>query len=197
MPTDIIQWFPGHMAKTKRLIKESLPEVDVVIELLDARIPRSSKNPDLEALVTTKPIVTLLNKASLADPDASARLKKKYADLGKTLIITDCVSGKGIDELEAEIKRILADKIERYREKGMAGRSVKAMVLGIPNVGKSSLINKLSGTKKAAKNLAEIISVFNRADYDVRVYVTARQGDATLAVHRLGKEMDLAGIISM
>ena len=150
MPTDIIQWFPGHMAKTKRLIKESLSEVDIVLELLDARIPKSSKNPDLEALVTAKPIITLLNKASLADPDASALWKKRYAEWGKTLIITDCVSGKGIDELEREVKRVLADKIERYREKGMAGRTVKAMVLGIPNVGKSSLINKLSGAKKAA-----------------------------------------------
>lgn len=150
MPTDIIQWFPGHMAKTKRLIKESLSEVDIVLELIDARIPKSSKNPDLEALVTTKPIITLLNKASLADPDSSALWKKKYAEWGKTLIITDCVNGKGIDELEREVKRVLAEKIDRYREKGMAGRTVKAMVLGIPNVGKSSLINKLSGSKKAA-----------------------------------------------
>lgn len=137
------------MAKTKRLISESLSEVDIVLELLDARIPKSSKNPDLEALVTTKPIVTLLNKASLADSDASARFKKKYEEAGKTLIITDCISGKGIDELEREVKRVLAEKIERYKEKGMVGRTVKAMVLGIPNVGKSSLINKLSGAKKA------------------------------------------------
>ncbi|MBQ7897325.1 MAG: ribosome biogenesis GTPase YlqF [Clostridia bacterium] len=149
MPTDIIQWFPGHMAKTKRLIRESLNEVDVVIELLDARIPKSSKNPDLEELVSSKPVITLLNKASLADPNASALYKKRYEEKGKKLIITDCVSGKGLDELEEEVKNVLKDKIERYKEKGMTGRTVKAMVLGIPNVGKSSLINKLTGAKKA------------------------------------------------
>ena len=137
------------MAKTKRLIRESLNEVDVVIELLDARIPKSSKNPDLEELVTSKPVITLLNKASLADPNASALYKKRYEEKGKKLIITDCVSGKGLDELEEEVKRVLSDKIERYKEKGMVGRNVKAMVLGIPNVGKSSLINKLTGSKKA------------------------------------------------
>ena len=149
MPTDIIQWFPGHMAKTKRLIKESLPDVDVIIELLDARIPKSSKNPDLEALVFPKPIITLLNKAGLADPNSSANLKKRYEENGKKLIITDCLTGKGLDELEGEIKRVLAEKIKRYEENGMQGRTVKAMILGIPNVGKSSLINKLCGAKKA------------------------------------------------
>lgn len=149
MPTDIIQWFPGHMAKTKRLISESLGQVDIVLELLDARIPRSSKNPDLETIVTTKPIITLLNKESLADPNASLMWKKRYEEKGKTLIITDCISGKGLDELEKEVKSVLSNKIERYKEKGMSGRTVKAMVLGIPNVGKSSLINKLSGSKKA------------------------------------------------
>ncbi len=149
MPTDIIQWFPGHMAKTKRLIKESLSEVDVIIELLDARIPKSSKNPDLEALVSPKPIITLLNKSGLADPNASAVLKKRYEEKGKKLIITDCLTGKGLDELEEEIKSVLADKIKRYEEKGMHGRTVKAMILGIPNVGKSSLINRLCGAKKA------------------------------------------------
>ncbi|MBE6700518.1 MAG: ribosome biogenesis GTPase YlqF [Ruminococcaceae bacterium] len=149
MPTDIIQWFPGHMAKTKRLISESLSSVDVVLELLDARIPKSSKNPDLEKLVSPKPIITLLNKASLADPNASALYKKRYAEMGKTLIITDCIDGKGIGELEEEVKKVLKDKIDRYNQKGMTGRTVKAMVLGIPNVGKSSLINKLSGKKAA------------------------------------------------
>ncbi len=149
MPSDVIQWFPGHMAKTKRIISESLSQVDVIIELLDARIPKSSKNPDLEKLVYPKPIITLLNKASLADPTASAEWKRRYAEKGRVLIITDCVSGKGISELEEEVKKVLAEKIQRYNDKGMAGRTVKAMVLGIPNVGKSSLINKLSGKKAA------------------------------------------------
>lgn len=149
MPTDIIQWFPGHMAKTKRLISESLSQVDVILELLDARIPKSSKNPDLEKLVYPKPIITLLNKSGLADPNASAEWKRRYAEKGRTLIITDCISGKGLPELEEEVKKVLAEKIQRYNDKGMVGRTVKAMVLGIPNVGKSSLINKLSGKKSA------------------------------------------------
>ncbi len=149
MPSDVIQWFPGHMAKTKRIISESLSQVDVIIELLDARIPKSSKNPDLEKLVYPKPIITLLNKSSLADPNASAEWKRRYAEKGRVLIITDCVSGKGISELEEEVKKVLAEKIQRYNDKGMAGRTVKAMILGIPNVGKSSLINKLCGKKAA------------------------------------------------
>ena len=149
MPSNVIQWFPGHMAKTKRLISETLNQVDVIIELLDARIPRSSKNPDIEKLVSPKPIITLLNKAGLADSNASEEWRRRYAADGRVLIITDCVSGKGIPELEAEVKRVLADKIQRYNDKGMAGRTVKAMVLGIPNVGKSSLINKLCGKKAA------------------------------------------------
>ncbi len=149
MPTDIIQWFPGHMAKTKRIISENLNQVDVIIELLDARIPRSSKNPDLEKLVSPKPIITLLNKSGLADPNASAEWKRRYEEKGRVLIVTDCITGKGISELEDEVKKVLADKIKRYNDKGMIGRTVKAMVLGIPNVGKSSLINKLSGKKAA------------------------------------------------
>ena len=149
MPTEIIQWFPGHMAKTKRLISESLSSVDVVLELLDARIPKSSKNPDLESLVGHKPIITLLNKAGLADPGASALWKKKYEQKGRVLIVTDCLSSQGISELEAEVRRVLSEKIERYNQKGMIGRTLKAMVLGIPNVGKSSLINRLAGKKSA------------------------------------------------
>ena len=148
MPSDVIQWFPGHMAKTRRMIKESISSVDIIIELLDARIPRSSKNPELDSLVQPKPVLTVLNKASLADPNASARWRAIYEKEGKHLVLADCIDKKGIDSVIEGVRTILADKIERDREKGMT-RTVKAMVLGIPNVGKSSLINTLAGEKKA------------------------------------------------
>jgi ribosome biogenesis GTPase A len=149
MPSDVIQWFPGHMAKTRRMIKENLSCVDVIIELLDARIPRSSKNPEIVTLTEPKPVITVLNKASLADPAANARWLSIYEKEGKHAVLADCIDKKGLDAVVAEVKRVLADKIERNTSRGMAGRQVKAMVLGIPNVGKSSLINSLSGQKKA------------------------------------------------
>ena len=137
------------MAKTRRLIKENLSSVDIVIEILDARIPRSSKNPEFDSLITGKPVLTVLNKASLADPAGNSRWKAIYEKEGKHLVLADCIDKKGIDTVISEIKNILADKIERNNEKGMTGKTVKAMVLGIPNVGKSSLINTLAGQKKA------------------------------------------------
>lgn len=149
MPTDIIQWFPGHMAKTRRLIKENLKNVDVVIELLDARIPQSSRNPDIEKLTEGKPVITLLNKASLADPDATERWISHYKKKGDCCLAVDCVSGKGMDKLMPAVRSLLSDKLERYNQKGMTGRRLRAMVVGIPNVGKSSLINRLCGGKKA------------------------------------------------
>ncbi|MBQ8341661.1 MAG: ribosome biogenesis GTPase YlqF [Clostridia bacterium] len=149
MPTDIIQWFPGHMAKTRRLMKENLKNVDVVIELLDARIPQSSRNPEIEKLTEGKPLLTLLNKSMLADPDATEAWKNRYTKQGSVCLAIDCVSGKGMDKLMPAIRTLLADKLERYAQKGMSGRRIRAMVVGIPNVGKSSLINKLCGNKKA------------------------------------------------
>ena len=149
MPTDIIQWFPGHMAKTRRLMKENLKNVDVVIELLDARIPQSSRNPEIERLTEGKPLLTLLNKASLADPGATERWCSYYKNKGNPCLAVDCVSGKGMDKLMPTLRVLLADKLERYAQKGMNGRKLRAMVVGIPNVGKSSLINRLCGGKKA------------------------------------------------
>ena len=149
MPTDIIQWFPGHMAKTRRLMKEKLKDVDVVIELLDARIPQSSRNPEIEKLTEGKPLVTLLNKAMLADPAATERWIAHYREKGQVCLAIDCVSGKGMEQLMPAIRKILAEKIARYEQKGMSGRRLRAMVVGIPNVGKSSLINRLCGGKKA------------------------------------------------
>lgn len=144
-----IQWFPGHMAKTRRIIKECLPQVDIVIELLDARIPRSSKNPEIDKIVGDKPKLTVLTKATLANPALSAKWAKYYAESGEKAVIIDSSFGIGIDELSAAVREILKEKIERYKQKGISGRSLKAMIVGIPNVGKSSLINRLAGAKKA------------------------------------------------
>ncbi len=149
MPTDIIQWFPGHMAKTRRLIGENLKNVDIVIELLDARIPQSSRNPEITKLVADKPLITLLNKSLLADPAATEKWVRHYTGDGHICIPFDCIGKKGVDRLLPAVRTVLSDKIKRYEDKGMQGRKLKAMVVGIPNVGKSSLINLLGGTKKA------------------------------------------------
>ena len=149
MPSQEIQWFPGHMAKTRRLISENLKNVDIVIEILDARIPHSSKNPEIKKLCADKPTIILLNKSSLADPVVTKYWADKYTNDNTVCIETDCITGKGVEKLPEAIKKLLSKKLERYDNRGMAGRSVKAMVLGIPNVGKSSLINKICGNKKA------------------------------------------------
>ncbi|MBQ9121185.1 MAG: ribosome biogenesis GTPase YlqF, partial [Clostridia bacterium] len=148
MQQDNIQWFPGHMAKTRRLIAENLKLVDIVIEVLDARIPYSSRNPEIPRLIGDKPTLILLNKAHLADRETTAAWQYSYTKNGAVAIPLDCLSGEGIHAVEAEIKKILSAKLERYENKGMAGRALKAMIVGIPNVGKSSLINRICGTKK-------------------------------------------------
>ncbi len=149
MPSEIIQWFPGHMAKTRRLIRENLKNVDLVIELLDARIPISSRNPEIGALTEGKPLLTLLNKSSLADPAATRRFVTYYTEKGHVALAFDCLEKKGTEKLMPAVRALLSEKIERYEGKGMGGRHLRAMVVGIPNVGKSSLINLLSGAKKA------------------------------------------------
>lgn len=149
MPSQTIQWFPGHMAKTRRMIKEMLPEVDIVLELLDARIPYSSKNPEIYKLIGSKPVLTILTKASLADPDVSEKWRTYYKRTDRTCIFADCVTGAGISDISKTVFEILSEKLQRYENKGMSGRTVKALVCGIPNVGKSSFINKLAGAKKA------------------------------------------------
>ena len=149
MPSQNIQWFPGHMAKTRRLITENLKNVDAVIELLDARIPYSSRNPEIERLTENKPKIILLNKASLADPEMTKRWLSALKNDTTICIETDCITGAGLGNISPALKKLCAEKLGRYEDKGMSGRMLKAMVLGIPNVGKSSLINKLCGNKKA------------------------------------------------
>jgi len=149
MPSDQIQWFPGHMAKTRRLITENLSQVDFILELRDARIPESSKNPEIAKLVKDKPMLTIFTKASLADPNKSAAWERYFKENGKFCIFCDNITGAGIQNIRTAALEMMEAKIERYEQKGMTGRTLKAMVVGIPNVGKSSLINKLSGGKRA------------------------------------------------
>lgn len=149
MAQNPIQWFPGHMAKTKRVIKECLPQVDIVLELLDARIPYSSKNPETKNIIGDKPKLTVLTKATLANSEMSNKWARYYEEHGEKTVIIDSAFGIGIDKLSEAIRAVLAEKIERYKAKGMEGRALKAMIVGIPNVGKSSLINRLAGAKKA------------------------------------------------
>ena len=140
-----IQWFPGHMAKTRRLITENLKLVDVVVELKDARIPYSSTNPVLNEVLGNKPRVIALNKCDMADENMLKQWIAYYKERGITAVPVDSIKGTGIGTLKNEIKNVLKDKTKRDAEKGMKTRDPRMMVVGIPNVGKSSFINKLSG----------------------------------------------------
>lgn len=144
-----IQWFPGHMAKTKRKIKEQLKLVDAVAEITDARIPVSSRNPDIPELIGDKPHIIVLNKCDMADKAETAKWIDIYKKSGISAVAADCKSGKGLVEFKNCVLSLLSDKITKNKEKGMAGKSVRIMIVGIPNVGKSSFINKLSSNSKA------------------------------------------------
>ncbi|RCX20042.1 ribosome biogenesis GTPase A [Anaerobacterium chartisolvens] len=145
-----IQWFPGHMAKTRRLVSENLKLIDVVIELLDARIPVSSKNPEIDELIKGKPRLIALNKSDLADQAVSSEWSKWYGLNGYTNIFIDSVKGRGINELKSRLREIMREKIEREKQKGRISRPIRTMVVGIPNVGKSSFINRIAGKASAA-----------------------------------------------
>ena len=144
-----IQWFPGHMTKTRRQIAKSLPLVDAVAELLDARIPASSRNPDFSGLTGRKPRLVILNKADMADPDITAQWVQRFRKEGCAVITCDSKSGRGIKSFAPALRELLADQLQKYADRGMKGRPIRVMILGIPNVGKSSLINKLAGKNRA------------------------------------------------
>lgn len=144
-----IQWFPGHMTRTKRKITEMLPLVDIVVEVVDARIPISSRNPDLDTLVSKKPRLLILNKADIADETATEDWLRYYRKQGVFAIAVDCKSGKGINRFVPLMREVLKEKLAAWAEKGMANRAIRAMVVGIPNSGKSSFINRMARGGKA------------------------------------------------
>jgi ribosome biogenesis GTPase A len=131
------------------MMRECLSEVDIIIELLDARIPYSSKNPEINSLINGKPKLSVLTKSTLADPEITRMWVEEYAKRGERMVVIDSTAGIGIDALADAVREIMAEKLERYHLKGMDGRKLKAMIVGIPNVGKSSLINRIAGNKKA------------------------------------------------
>lgn len=144
-----VQWFPGHMAKTRRLIKESLTRVDCVTEILDARIPLSSRNPEIGEITAGKPRIILLNKCDMADEKVTADWIKYFRSTGAEALAVDCRSGKGLNAYTPLVRKVLAEKIKANTDRGMAGKALRVMVVGIPNTGKSSFINKMAGRVRA------------------------------------------------
>ena len=144
-----IQWFPGHMAKTRRLMKENIPLVDVVVEITDARVPASSRNPEMKNLVGGKPRVVVLNKCDMADEALTAEWIEYYRTKGVRAVAMDCRSGKGLNKLVPTVKEVMKKELEKRAAKGMEGKPIRMMIVGIPNVGKSSFINRVAGGKRA------------------------------------------------
>lgn len=144
-----IQWYPGHMTKTRRQIEADLKNVDIVAEIIDARIPISSRNPDIDELCAGKPRLIVLNRADQADPEGNRQWAAWFKQQGHSVMETDSRSGRGVERFSPVVRDVLKEQIARWREKGLVGRPVRAMVVGVPNVGKSTFINKVSGRKPA------------------------------------------------
>lgn len=145
-----IQWFPGHMTKAQRMIEDSMKLVDAVCELLDARIPSSSRNPDIDRLAAGKPRLVILNRTDLADPEVTAKWRAYFRARGLAVLETDAKSGKGVNHFPQAVRSVLKDVIAKYEEKGQGTRPLRVMILGIPNVGKSTFINQVAKRKAAA-----------------------------------------------
>lgn len=144
-----IQWFPGHMTKAQRMIEDSIKQVDAVCEILDARIPNSSRNPDIDRLAAGKPRLIILNRTDLADPSITAQWREFFEAQGIKILETDARSGKGVSGFAPALSELLKDKIASYAAKGQVNRPMRVMILGIPNVGKSTFINKIAKRKAA------------------------------------------------
>ena len=144
-----IQWFPGHMTKTKRQIQASLKLVDAVAEIIDARIPVSSRNPDLDSIIQNKPRVVLMNKCDMADPSSTQKWINYFKNNGIVAIPIDCKTGRAINKFVSSVNEVLKEKIEKQKAKGLLNPTVRVMIVGIPNVGKSTFINRISKNRKA------------------------------------------------
>ena len=144
-----IQWFPGHMTKTRRKIQASLKLVDAVAEIIDARIPVSSRNPELHKIIENKPRMILMNKCDMADPSQTARWVSYYQKEGVLAIPVDCKSGRGLNQFIPKVRELLKDRIIQWEQKGMVNRTIRVMIVGIPNVGKSSFINRMAKQNRA------------------------------------------------
>ena len=144
-----IQWYPGHMTKTRRMIAEQIKNVDAVCEILDARIPLSSRNPDVDELTAGKPRLVVLNRVDQADHEATKQWAAHFRAKGYAVLESDAKGGQGTAKFAGAVRELLADKLKVYAAKGMTGRVVRVMILGIPNVGKSTFINKVAGRKTA------------------------------------------------
>ena len=144
-----IQWFPGHMTKTKRQIQASLKLVDAVAEIIDARIPVSSRNPDLDSIIQNKPRVVLMNKCDMTDPSSTQKWINYFKNNGIVAIPIDCKTGRGINKFVSSVNEVLKEKIEKQKAKGLLNPTVRVMIVGIPNVGKSTFINRISKNRKA------------------------------------------------
>ena len=149
LPSTSINWFPGHMAKTRRQITEDLKLVDVIVEILDARIPISSQNPEIQEIIKNKKKIIILNKSDLSDEKDNKKWINYFTKKGSRVVLANSNTGKGVDEVIRQIQKAMQNEIDEYKEKGRIGRKIRVMVVGIPNVGKSSFINRIAKKNSA------------------------------------------------